>query len=94
MKFEENLNDYLKKNGYEITKLEQDIEYNDEMIEINKLELKIKKYKENKKSIEKIEIKENTKISEEEINEIKKKICENYELEENKITIESENNYD
>ncbi|MCI8546412.1 MAG: stage III sporulation protein AF [Clostridia bacterium] len=94
LKFEENLNDYLKKNGYEITKLEQDIEYNDEMIEINKLELKIKKYKENKKSIEKIEIKENTKISEEEINEIKKKICENYELEENKITIESENNYD
>ena len=54
LKFEENLNDYLKKNGYEITKLEQDIEYNDEMIEINKLELKIKKYKENKKSIEKI----------------------------------------
>ena len=80
LKFEENLNDYLKKNGYEITKLEQDIEYNDEMIEINKLELKIKKYKENKKGIEKIEI--------------KKKICENYELEENKITIESENNYD
>ncbi len=37
--FEEQLkelkNDYLKKNGYEITKLEQDIEYNDEMIEIN-----------------------------------------------------------
>jgi len=24
----------------------------------------------------------------------KKKICENYELEENKIAIESENNYD
>ena len=38
------------------------------MIEINKLELKIKKYKENKKGIEKIEIKENIKISEEEIN--------------------------
>ena len=70
LKFEENLNDYLKKNGYEITKLEQDIEYNDEMIEINKLELKIKKYKENKKGIEKIEIKENIKISEEEIIEI------------------------
>lgn len=93
-KFEENLNEYLKSNGYEISKLEQDVEYKNETIEINKLELKIKKYEEDRKSIKKIEIKENTKISEEEINEIKKKICENYELEESKIIIESENKYD
>lgn len=94
LKFEENINEFLKKNGYELSKLEQDIEYENEQIEINKLEMRIKKYKENQKKIEKIEIKDIEKISEEEIKEIKKKICENYELEENKITIERENKYD
>lgn len=93
IKFQENLNEFLKENGYEISNLKQDIKYENNEIVINKIELKIKKYEEKTEiKIEKIEIEEKTEISEEQLEEIKKKISANYEIEENKLMLESEKN--
>lgn len=95
IKFEENLNSFLKENGYEICSLKQDIKYENEEIEINKLELKIKVYtNEEEIKIEKIEINNKEKIPEEKLEEIKKKISTTYEIDESKILIESENDND
>lgn len=91
-KFEENLNEFLNDNGYELSKTEQDVTYINEEIEINRLKLKIKKYTEEK--IGKIEITNKESITENEVKEIKKKISENYEIDEDKIIIESGNTND
>ncbi|MBP3463402.1 MAG: stage III sporulation protein AF [Clostridia bacterium] len=92
IKFEENLNDFLKENGYEICDLKQDIKYENEEIIINKLELEIKEYtSEETIKIEKVEINDKNQISQEKLEEIKKKISATYEIDENKILIESEN---
>lgn len=94
IKFEENLSDFLKQNGYKLEKIEQDITYTNEEITINKLKLKIKKDSQENEKIEKIEIKRQEIITNEEIKEIVKKISDNYEIDESKIIIESENTND
>lgn len=91
IKFEENINEFLSKNGYELEKIEQDVTYKNQEIEINKLKLKIEKQNQEK---EKIKVKKQEKITDEEIKEIASKISDNYEIDESKIIIESENSND
>ena len=91
IKFEENINEFLSKNGYELEKIEQDVTYKNQEIEINKLKLKIEKQNQEK---EKKKEKKQEKITDEEIKEIASKISDNYEIDESKIIIESENSND
>ena len=74
IKFEENINEFLSKNGYELEKIEQDVTYKNQEIEINKLKLKIEKQNQEK---EKIKVKKKKKITEKKKKEIASKISDN-----------------
>ena len=84
----ENMKAYLKEKGYELVKAESDLKYDSEEITINKITLKIKKLSERKNiAVNKIDLKNNEKISAQEIDELVKEISTYYGIEENKISI-------
>ena len=78
----------LKEKGYDLVKIESDLKYDSEEITINKITLKIKKLSESKNiAVNKIDLKNNEKISAQEIDELVKEISTYYGIEENKISI-------
>ena len=84
----ENMKAYLKEKGYDLVKIESDLKYDSEEITINKITLKIKKLSESKNiAVNKIDLKNNEKISAQEIDELVKEISTYYGIEENKISI-------
>ena len=91
-KFKENLAATLIGKGYELKTMELDINYEQNDIKTNKLELKIAKHQENKNiSIEKVKISEEKQdISKEELEEVKKDISNTYNIDISKILVESE----
>ncbi len=95
-KFKENMEEFLKSKGYKLKNIKQEISYKNEQIEINKIELTLKKEEENTENIQidKIKIKETNQISDKEIEELKNTISQTYEIDKNKIIIESEKTND
>lgn len=84
----ENMKAYLKEKGYDLVKIESDLKYDSEEIAINKISLKVKKISERKNiAVNKIDLKNNEKISTQEINELVQEISTYYGIEENKISI-------
>ena len=84
----ENMKAYLKEKGYDLVKIESDLKYDSEEIAINKISLKVKKISERKNiAVNKIDIKNNEKISTQEIYELVQEISTYYGIEENKISI-------
>jgi len=94
-KFKENIEEFLKSKGYKLKNIKQEISYKNEQIEINKIELSLKKEENNENiQIDKIKIKETNQISDKEIEELKNTISQTYEIDKNKIIIESEKTND
>ena len=84
----ENMKAYLKEKGYDLVKIESDLKYDSEEIAINKISLKVKRISERKNiAVNKIDLKNNEKISTQEINELVQEISTYYGIEENKISI-------
>lgn len=91
-KFKETLCEDLKQKGYEAKEIETDLEYNEEKINIKKLQFKISKFTQTENiTIEKVEIKQEKSVSQEEIEQIKEEISSTYDIQISKIFIESEN---
>ena len=79
---------HLKEKGYDLVKIESDLKYDSEEIAINKISLKVKKISERKNiAVNKIDLKNNEKISTQEINELVQEISTYYLIEDNKISL-------
>ena len=87
-KFETNLNEYIKERGYEIVKLDGNIEYKNKELTVNSISLKVRKNRqENKVVVNKVEIGESNKAQNEKIEDLKNQICEYYGISKSKISI-------
>ncbi len=90
-KLKETISEDLESKGYKLSSIETDIKYKNEEIKIEKLAIKIKRLnKEDSSSVEKVVISKEDSINQEEINNLKKDISTLYNIEESKISIESE----
>lgn len=91
-KFKENITNKLYEKGYEIKKIAMDIRYQDDDIKTNKLELKISKVEKNKNiKINKVKIsEEKEEIDNQELEQIKQEISNEYSIDISKIFVESE----
>lgn len=91
-KFKENITNNLKEKGYELEKITMDIQYQDDDIKTNKLELKISKAEENKNiKVNKVKIsEERQEVNNQELEEIKQEISNKYNIDISKIFVESE----
>ena len=93
-----NANQYLNEKKYKIIKKNSELSYKNENLEIEKIEMQIKRKKQNAEgriSINKIQINSNEEISQDEIKKLVEDIEKDYEIEKGKISIsESEKSND
>ena len=88
IKLQENTNELLKQNGYELTKFYADLDYTDGQMQILKMDIKIKKINSDKKIvIGKVEIKQDEKIDNEKLEELKQKVANYYDIDLLKVSI-------
>ncbi len=94
-KMKESISQYLKEKGYEVVSIDTEVEYKNENIIVNKLQMKIKKGENTEnKTIEKVIISDQRNIEKDEFDSIKEEISNTYNIQISKISIESENIYD
>lgn len=87
-KLEENMAEFLKQNGYELIKFDTNLDYTNGQIEILKMDLSVKKINSGKTVvIDKVKIKQDEKIDSHELDEIKEKIANYYDIEVSKISV-------
>ncbi len=90
-KLKETISEYIEQKGYKLSSIDAEIKYKNEEVSIEKLYLKVKKFNEkDSSSIEKVIISKDSSINPEEINKLKQEISSSYEIEESKISLESE----
>ena len=98
IKLKEELNQYLNEKQYELIKINSELSYKNDNLEIEKIEMQIKRKKQNAEgriSINKIQINSNEEISQDEIKKLVEDIEKDYEIEKGKISIsESEKSND
>ncbi len=88
IKFKDNLSEFIKEKGYELVELDENIEYKNQELLINTINLEIRKI-ENEDSIrvDTIQIRKVNKIENERIEDLKEQISKYYEIEKTKINI-------
>lgn len=87
LKLKENMEDFIKSKGYEIKKMDTELQYIDEKIEIKKLSLELVRTNNKKIIIDKVNIQNEEKKTDQDLEILKNEISLNYDIDISNIDI-------